>query len=74
MDMITRFRRKWEMHTKHTSTIRADKVIDIPGYTDMADSFYSQEGKVGEVMEEEKRMQMGIGEVMLMHVFPLMQK
>ena len=72
MDMIACFRRKWEMHTKHTSTIRADWVIDIPGDTDMAGSFYSQEGKLDEVIEEVKRMQMGIGEVMLMHVFPLM--
>eukprot|EP00957_Ditylum_brightwellii_P003454 261781-Ditylum_brightwellii.AAC.1 len=61
MDLIALFQRKWEMHTKHSSIIRADRVIGIPGDTDMAGSFYSQEGKVDKLMEEEKRMQMGIG-------------
>eukprot|EP00957_Ditylum_brightwellii_P000903 72225-Ditylum_brightwellii.AAC.1 len=46
------------MHTKHSSIIRADRVIGIPEETNMADSFYSQEGKVDKLMEEEKRMPM----------------
>eukprot|EP00957_Ditylum_brightwellii_P189656 14437012-Ditylum_brightwellii.AAC.1 len=61
MDLIALFQRKWEMHTKDTFIIRADRVICIPEDTDMADSFYSQEGKADRVMEGKKKMQMAIG-------------